>query len=202
MGKIMENVNPFSFQVMDNSYAKDHQYVFQHGRIVANLHPQNTQVSLNRNEACAMATQPVTSMNSMNTPDVTPNMLSYEIKDFKVFFNTQYVAAARWIDFTDLGQGYGKDSRHVFYMGQLMRNAHSFSFEVLKKGYAKDKNFVFHNGRIVEGLTPNGFQQLILVKNVNSVFIFYTNNSYVSIKSVKSFSKNFNYCFISMKLIF
>ncbi|CAF0983573.1 unnamed protein product [Adineta ricciae] len=157
MGKIMENVDPFSFQVMDNSYARDHQHVFQHGRIVANLQSQNTQVSLNRNEACAMPTQSVTSMNSMYAPDATSNVLSYEIKDFKVFFNTQYVVDARWIDFTDLGHGYGKDSLHVFYMGQLMQNAHSFSFEVLKKGYAKDKNFVFHNGRIVEGLVPIAF---------------------------------------------
>ncbi|UJR15259.1 hypothetical protein I4U23_002214 [Adineta vaga] len=160
MGHIMENVNPFSFHVMDNSYAKNHRYVFQHGRIVANRQPHSFQTPINPDETCNISTQPIASMHLMPVSSVSSNTLTYEIRDFKVFFNNGHVTDARWIDFMDLGQGYGKDSHYVFFMGKLVPNAHSFSFEVLNKGYAKDKNNVFQNGRIVEGLISTTFNNL------------------------------------------
>ncbi|CAF1426692.1 unnamed protein product [Adineta steineri] len=153
MGQIMKNAHPFSFQVADNTYAKDYQYVFQHGRIVANLQPYNSQSPIN----CNSGTISKQSTNSSGMSRISTHKTSYEIQDFKVYFNDQYVSDARWIDFTDLGQGYGKDSHHVFFMGHFIAHAHSFSFEVLNKGYAKDRNNVFLNGQIIEGLKPIGF---------------------------------------------
>jgi hypothetical protein len=111
--------------------------------------------------------------------EMSMQMPSYEVHDFKVYFGNQYLPDARWSDFIDLGQGYGmflfiflkslhksalyflgKDSHHVFFMGQLMGQAHPFSFEVLNQGYAKDKNYVFQHGQIIEGLKPIGFRSL------------------------------------------
>jgi hypothetical protein len=37
-------------------------------------------------------------------------MPSYEVRDFKVFFGNQYLPDARWLDFKDLGHGYGLSS--------------------------------------------------------------------------------------------
>jgi hypothetical protein len=93
MGQIMENVNPFFFKVVGNTYAKDNQHVFQYGKIVEGLVSHSFEPPLISNNR-TMIVQP------MDIP-------SYEVRDFKVFFGTQYLSTARWIDFTDLGQGYG-----------------------------------------------------------------------------------------------
>ncbi len=93
--------------------------------------------------------------------------------------NTISIVDFRWIDFTNVGQGYdvysllslitssvlflGNDVHHVFFLGQIINDVHSFSFEVLSKGYAKNKNYVFHNGHIVEGLQTYGLSPSALV---------------------------------------
>jgi len=140
-GQLLDKADSYSFQVLQNNYARDRFHVFHHGRIIERVQSQS---SLN---SC----YPSQSQSSTSIP-------SYDIQDFKVFFGDQYVSDARWIDFTNLGHGYGKDIFRVFYMGHSIPNAHSFSFEVLTKGYAKDKNCVYHNGQLIPGVQPHSFQ--------------------------------------------
>jgi hypothetical protein len=175
MGQIIDNVDPFSFQMIDDTYARDHQHVFHNGHIVEGLQPHCFSSSTASNSESVIM-QSISSIYPMPMDSVSTQMPSYEIRDFKVFFGNQYLSDARWIDFTDLGQGYGifsllslklfiisslfflgKDIHNVFFMGYIVEAAHPFSFEVIKNGYAKDKNHVFHNGRIAEGLKPFGF---------------------------------------------
>ncbi len=91
MGQIVKDAHPLSFQIIGNCYAKDYQHVFQYGQIIDNLHPQYFQ-------------PPITYPMHVSIP---ADNTSYKIQDFKVFFDNQYVPHARWIDFTNLGQGYG-----------------------------------------------------------------------------------------------
>jgi len=117
MGQIIENVDPFSFQIIGNAYAKDYQHVFQYGQIVETLQPPSCQPPTNYNSEL-MTTQPMHMDTHMCMPIggvPTPPMTSYEVRDFKVFFGNEYVPDARWIDFTNLGQGYGMYSPESFY---------------------------------------------------------------------------------------
>lgn len=86
MGQIIPNAHPYSFQLIDKTYAKDHQYVFQYGQIIENLQCQVFHSTTNTTQS---------------------STLSYEIRDFDVFFGDQHLPNARWIDFTNLGHGYG-----------------------------------------------------------------------------------------------
>jgi hypothetical protein len=109
MGQIVKNAHPFSFEVIGNTYAKDYQHVFQYGQIIENPQPQFFQPS-SINES--MIRQPINSIYPMQmsipVSDVSSTAIpSYKIQDFKVFFGNEYVSDARWIDFTNLGQGYG-----------------------------------------------------------------------------------------------
>jgi hypothetical protein len=114
MGKIVPNAHSFSFQVINDTYAKDYQHAFQYGQILENLPPDCFQPPTNCN-CQSMTTQPMNSVYPMhmNAQMCMPmggtsmEIPSYEVRDFKVFFGNQYLPDARWIDFTNLGQGYG-----------------------------------------------------------------------------------------------
>lgn len=88
LGQIVPNAHPYSFRLIDKTYAKDHQNVFQYGQIVGTLQPSPFHESM--------------------TNSTLSSIPSYEIRDFKVFFGEKHLPDARWIDFTNLGHGYGK----------------------------------------------------------------------------------------------
>ncbi len=92
--------------MIDSTYAKDDQHVFQYGQIVQDLQSHCLQSATAYNNE-SMMMQPVSSMYSISTDGASMQVPTYEVRDFKVFFDNQYVPGARWIDFTDLGQGYG-----------------------------------------------------------------------------------------------
>jgi hypothetical protein len=114
MGQIIDNVDPFSFHVIDDKYAEDYQHIFQYGRIIEGLRPHHSQPSTTCNSE-SMIMQPMNSTYTMQTDaqmcmpmsSVPTQMPSYEVRNFKVFFGSQFLPDARWIDFTILGQGYG-----------------------------------------------------------------------------------------------
>jgi hypothetical protein len=114
MGQIIDNVDPFSFQVIDDTYAEDYQHVFRYGRIIEGFRPRCCQPSTTCNSE-SMIMQSMNSMYTMQTDahmcmpmsSVPTQMSSYEVRDFKVFFGSQLLPDARWIDFTNLGLGYG-----------------------------------------------------------------------------------------------
>jgi hypothetical protein len=43
MGQILDGAHPFSFEVLNQGYAKDYKTVFQHGRIIKGLKPNGFQ---------------------------------------------------------------------------------------------------------------------------------------------------------------
>jgi hypothetical protein len=107
MGRIVKDAHPFSFHVIGNTYAKDYQHVFQYGQIIENFqshcfHPPTNEFLMTQP---MNATYPM--QMSMPVGGVPMPIPSYKIQDFKVFFDNEHVPDARWIDFTNLGQGYG-----------------------------------------------------------------------------------------------
>lgn len=111
MGQIIENADPFSFQIIDDTHAKDYQHVFQFGRIIESLQSHLSRSSVaaasNRESMNSMYSMSMDTSIHMPMVSVPTQMSSYEIHDFIVFYAGKYVPEARWIDFTNLGHGYG-----------------------------------------------------------------------------------------------
>lgn len=129
MGQIIENAHPFTFEVLGNTYSKDRNRVYQNGRVVEGLQPFGFQPPTNTGPMMMAPSYPMQMWPQMNMQmgmmptQMAPNMRapmpmgamsmqipSYEVRDFKVFFGDQYIPDARWINFTDLGHGYGLSS--------------------------------------------------------------------------------------------
>ena len=104
MGQIVKDAHPVSFEVVGNNYAKDYQHVFQYGQIVEHLQPQLFQSPV-------VQPSPIAPMQmSLPVGGGSTAIPSYRVQNFQVFFGDEYVPSARWIDFTSLGQGYGRFS--------------------------------------------------------------------------------------------
>ena len=98
MGQIVPTAHPYSFQLIGETHAKDHQYVFQYGQIVETLQPPPFDSTTNST--------------AISIP-------AYEIRDFEVFFGEKHLPNARWIDFTNLGHGYGKSRSNLLSMHRV-----------------------------------------------------------------------------------
>ena len=62
--------------------------------------------------------------------------------------------------FKVLGDGYAKDSKHVYYLDTILNNANLQSFKVVGKkkvgdllgNFALDRNFIYYEGRVISGV--------------------------------------------------
>ena len=98
MGKMIKDpVDVNTFQTIGNGYARDARHMFLYGQIIKHISFNDIQLN-----------------NSTQTA-------SYETHRFQVFFLGKIVPTANWINFLDLGYGYGsrkfvKDYFHYYIL--------------------------------------------------------------------------------------
>ena len=139
MGQIVHHADSFSFQIIDDQYAKDHQYVFQYGQIVDThqspcFHPP-IKLDLSHAYADTNVRNPTilkssSAVNIYLMPDglISPiqvkvtvcfHLPNNRLSSLDFFQEKIYIMSFSW--------------------EKLSEDANAFSFEVLNKGYAKDK---------------------------------------------------------------
>jgi len=186
-GKEIEGADPDTFDVIDQSYAKDINNVYYDGKPVAGAKPSSVTL--------------VTSELNGNTADS-----GYLISDDKVFCYGKVIEGADPTSFSYLFGSYAMDKdylyyyidikiprkatpttlpnandlyiRHgeqVIYQGEVINNEAS-SFKIINDEYSKDATHVYYRGEIVEGMVSDGFTVIspYYRKDKNQAYFFST----------------------------
>ncbi len=73
----------------------------------------------------------------------------------------------------DLGQGYTRDSAHVYLRYGVLHLADIESFEVINSFWAKDKNAMYYDGRRVTHMDGKTFEYLGALYSRDSLHVYY-----------------------------
>lgn len=185
--KDIEGADPETFEVIDQSYAKDINHVYYDGRLVADAHPNSvTLVASELNE------------NSANS--------GYLISDGKVFCYGKVIEGADPKSFSYLLGSYAMDKDYLYYYidvkiprkeiptaipnandryirngEQVLYNGEIISndannFKVVSDEYSIDKSYVYSHGEIVDGMVSDGFMVIspYYRKDKNQAYFFNT----------------------------
>ena len=190
-GKDIEGADPETFDVIDQSYAKDINNIYYNGRPIAGGNPSSV-------------TLVPSGLISELSEDIANS--GYLISDGKVFCYGEVIEGADPASFSYLFGSYAMDKdflyyyidikisrnatptimpnanagyiRHgeqVIYHGRIISNDAS-SFNIINDEYAADASHVYSNGGIVEAMVPDGFTVIspYYRKDKNQAYYFNT----------------------------
>nr|WP_314080501.1 DKNYY domain-containing protein [uncultured Leptotrichia sp.] len=160
-------VNPKTFEIIDDYFARDDKNVYFFNKKVIGVDAKTFEevgydIVKDKNGLHIL-------IDSNETEIKTKNLKADEI-DLKTL--------------KKLDNGYFKDKNNIYYglSGNLykIKNADLQTFEVLNSPYsssvyfAKDKNNVYYNGKKLDGIVPNDFEQIqsYFIKDKNGIYKF------------------------------
>ena len=190
-GTEIEGADPNTFNVIDQSYAKDINNIYYNGKPVAGANPNSV----------TLVTSGLTSELSEDSTDS-----GYLISDGKVFCYGQVIEGADPASFSYLlgsyamdkdylyyyidvkisrnaiptampnaNAGYIQHGEQVIYNGEVISNEAS-DFKIISDEYAIDPSHVYSHGEIVEGMVSDGFTVIspYYRKDKNQAYYFNT----------------------------
>lgn len=87
-----------------------------------------------------------------------PGKNTYKIHKKKVYWRGEVLEGANGMEFTDLGEGYGKDNTYVFYKGFKIHTSEPMYFHTLKNKYATDNVNIYCRGKKIKGVDIKTFE--------------------------------------------
>jgi len=194
-GKDIEGADPATFDVIDQSYAKDINNIYYNGKPVAGANPSSVTLV-----ASGLMSELVSELNENSANS------GYLISDGKVFCYGEVIEGADPTSFSYLLGSYAMDKDYLYYYIDIkiprkatptaMPNANAGyirhgeqviyhgvvisneanSFEIVNDEYAKDAVNVYSHGVIVEGMVSDGFTVIspYYRKDKNQAYYFNT----------------------------
>lgn len=180
-GRIVKYADYKTFESLGYGYGKDKRHVYYLGRVLEYVAPEGFTVSYDYalpKDRPAKAAAPdtatvsadplelltkvdgiiksktVTTTDSVVTAITDANsavFMNYVVSGDSVTYDGMLLPGAVANEFTDLGSGYGKDSKNVFFMGVPLDGADAGTFKTLEEGYASDKMRAYYNGNVLTG---------------------------------------------------
>lgn len=167
-GSPMTGTDPASFIELGHGYAKDRFNVYYKGKVLEYVDPFSFQLKRNTYSEYDDVL-PYPNMENVEGYRITPNAVLFNGKkikeanshsfkilnggyakdNFHVYFLGKQIDNATTNSFQYIGDGYAKDSFRVFYLGKEMKDATPFSFKVTGNGYAEDTFRTYYRGREV-----------------------------------------------------
>jgi hypothetical protein len=192
---LIENVDIETFQILDNFYAKDKNFVYFKEKNMEEIDPESFEIiccgySKDKNSIYYNATKlsGIDSESFIFLSDMyqqDKNFVYYyrkplsfvDVKTFKplgvyskdknnIYYHDGIVANADIETFDVLGEGYAKDKNSIYVRGKKLEEANVSSFLVLSHGYSRDDSFVYYYGKKLEEVDVTSFKFISMPHNV------------------------------------
>ena len=186
-GTNIEGADPDTFDVIDQSYAKDINNIYYNGKPVAGADPGSVKlVASELNEKSADSGYIISNGKVFCYGEVIegadPTSFSYLLgsyamdKDYLYYYiDIKIPRKTTPTAMSNANERYIRHGEQVLYQGEVISNDAN-SFKIISDEYAKDAFHVYSHGEIVEGMVPDGFTVIspYYRKDKNQAYYFNT----------------------------
>jgi hypothetical protein len=186
-GKDIEGADPDTFDVIDQSYAKDINNIYYNGKPVVGANPSSiTLVTSELNENTVDSGYLISDGKVFCYGEVIegvdPSSFSYLLgsyamdKDYLYYYiDIKIPRKATPTAMSNANDHYIRHGEQVIYQGEVINNEAS-SFKIINDEYSKDAFHVYSHGEIVEGMVSDGFTVIspYYRKDKNQAYYFNT----------------------------
>lgn len=186
-GVDIEGADPDTFDVIDQSYAKDINNIYYNGKPVAGADPGSVTLAASElNEKSANSGYIISNGKVFCYGEVIegadPTSFSYLLgsyamdKDYLYYYtDIKIPRKATPTAMSNANERYIRHGEQVLYQGEVISNDAN-SFKIISDEYAKDAFHVYSHGKIVEGMVSDGFTVIspYYRKDKNQAYYFNT----------------------------
>ncbi|MGI2169513.1 DKNYY domain-containing protein [Shewanella sp. MF05960] len=186
-GSEIEGADSNTFEVIDESYAKDINYIYYDGKPVAGANPNSVKLVTSEINTSSVNSGYIISGDKVFCygeiiEGADPASFSYLLgsyamdKDYLYYYiDIKIPREAIPKAISNANHGYIQHGEQVLYQGQIISNDAN-SFEVISDEYAKDSAHVYSNGAIVESMVPDSFTVISPYYRKDKNQAYYFNN--------------------------
>lgn len=146
---IMDNVDVESFNMQDNAFWFDKNYVFTEGKPLKNSDGRKPCIPLTTDQSALVSSR-------------QPPVYNYMENNNNIYIHSKHLgpkqiekADPETFEVLEYGySAYSKDKNNVYFIDRIIKNADPQIFEIIQGGnkeYAKDKLYIYCQGEVLEG---------------------------------------------------
>jgi len=189
-GKEIEGADVGTFEVIDQSYAKDINFIYYDGRPIEGGLPDSVEfVTSELNHSSANSGYLISGDNVFclgeKIKGADPGSFSFILDGYAMdkdyiyhFYDTKIPRKAVPIAILNASSGYIQHADQILYQGEVI-SRQAKSFEIINDEYSKDSRYVYSHGAVLEGVDASSFVVLSPYYRKDKNTAYYFNNKII-----------------------
>ncbi len=186
-GKEIEGADVSTFEVIDQSYAKDMNFIYYDGRPIEAGLPNSVEfVASELNDSSANSGYLISGNNVFclgeKIKGADPESFSFILDGYAMdkdyiyhFYDTKIPREAVPIAIFNASSGYIQHADQILYQGEVISHQ-AKSFEIINDEYSKDSRYVYSHGAVLDGMDASSFVVLSPYYRKDKNTAYYFNN--------------------------